>query len=425
MIIREIRLNNFMSYYGKHVIRLRKGLNFILGSCGSGRTNLARAFSFAILGFTDVSKSILINLMHVSETLHEDGNPFCEVEVDFLDGTQIYTCKGRLELAQDGSTYVQSGHTPVRVAEIFTLENSKLTYLNALSMEIPEDEDASFKTRIEHALLSHLKKNIEAGVRIAFLDRVFDHFTPAEEEILLNYLAKSGMEQLVFLETKNLPPEYERYITNRVEFLLSQTSRIVPVTPITEETSGDVDLPNSPVDLPLPPQPAYELIAWNLELVIFRLRQRVDDLSLRWNQLTEKFLEARNRRDMARANVHACEIAEVRVMIKTVIRARLALEHVAKRLDQATRFEEIPGELPLFAELVHLTCKMIPFSFSEDEWGRIRITLIEIEERIRRSCPAQISADFSKESAQKVLESVLSRADKEVKEKFKLPTDPL
>ena len=50
MILKDLRLLNFMSFHGEQTFELDEGLNFVTRTCGSGNISLARAFQFAVLG---------------------------------------------------------------------------------------------------------------------------------------------------------------------------------------------------------------------------------------------------------------------------------------------------------------------------------------------------------------------------------------
>jgi chromosome segregation ATPase len=61
MMIRKIVLTDFVSFYGRQTLRFDKGMNYIIGLGGSGKTNMARALQFALLGYSDLPKKNLIN----------------------------------------------------------------------------------------------------------------------------------------------------------------------------------------------------------------------------------------------------------------------------------------------------------------------------------------------------------------------------
>lgn len=212
MIIQELRLNNFMSYYGKHVLRLQGGINFIVGSCGSGRTNLARAIQFAVLGSFEFQRKSLINFFHRRECHETGGYPFCEVEVNLeIDGTE-YLCRSRVEI--DEKTQIEaSSYLSLEVDHIINPESYELIYLSRHSL-FDEAEREHHNDRISDglrdALFRRLNLNIAAGIKTAILDQVFDHFTYEQRKKIRLSLAELPMEQLIIID--NVEPEnQERY----------------------------------------------------------------------------------------------------------------------------------------------------------------------------------------------------------------------
>lgn len=59
--IRKIEIENFLSFKGRHVIEFGKGLNAIIGPCGSGKSNLLRALFYGYLGKSAKSLKVLEN----------------------------------------------------------------------------------------------------------------------------------------------------------------------------------------------------------------------------------------------------------------------------------------------------------------------------------------------------------------------------
>jgi division protein CdvB (Snf7/Vps24/ESCRT-III family) len=160
-----------------------------------------------------------------------------------------------------------------------------------------------------------------------------------------------------------------------------------------------------------------------LELIIYQVNQELDSMSTRWKQLTEKCMETYSRKDMAKVTVYVCEITELRIIIKTVVKARLALEYVVNGLARFGTIEEDKTLLPVLAKVVHLAGKMTTnLSLGiEDELSGIKRAINAIADETHGKDTIQSYADFIKESVKKILDVVSPIAEQEVKEKFKLP----
>lgn len=198
MFLKRINLTNFMSFYGKHELQLQKGLNVILGPCGSGKTNLARALRFALLGNADVPRSKLINSKHKKEA----ESPFCEVEVKIEHKGRGYFIQDSLCLTEEKKVQQVLKVDP-EIDGLITSESFKHIYLNPLILgEFEEaDKNYSHETRIIRQIVKHLDLNLKAEIGTAIIDGPDEHLTSDGREKLLSSIDKLAMEQLIVMRS--------------------------------------------------------------------------------------------------------------------------------------------------------------------------------------------------------------------------------
>jgi len=190
MILKKIRLNNFMSFYGNHALQLGKGLNFIVGPGGSGKTNLARAFKFAVLGHINSSRIYRINRKH-----REDSkNPGCLVEVEVEDQGKKYLAHSSLSVV--GQKLKQSSKIDLRIDETITSVDFKRLYI---------DVESYAPQRSADVIIKHLRSNSEGGPRMVILDGGITNLVGEPRE-LLDRIEGISMEQVIIME-KYLPKD--------------------------------------------------------------------------------------------------------------------------------------------------------------------------------------------------------------------------
>jgi len=165
----------------------------------------------------------------------------------------------------------------------------------------------------------------------------------------------------------------------------------------------------------------------DLEATIRQIDQGLADLVASWRQIVERFMSADSRKDMARVNIYACEMAELRLIIKQVVKARLALEQMTKKLSFIPEGEEAHAmQALILAEVVNLVRSMIRF-FShsiEEELSGIESMLKAIADDTYRMGLSNMSSEDLNENARVIVESTTQIAEQEVKEKCKWPANP-
>jgi hypothetical protein len=204
MLIRKIVVDNFMSFHGQHVITFEKGSNFIIGPCGTGITNLARAVKFAILGHSDIPRKHLINYFHRKKCLAKSENSYCHVSIEIERENISYLAQSHLSLIQNMKIR-QSTIVPVQIEKLLTHKTFEHVYLTPTNIGYAEDQESSIATRVTQYLIKNLNLNVKAGIRMAILDRMLSHYTYTQREQMFDLIEEIDMDQFILLESAVLP----------------------------------------------------------------------------------------------------------------------------------------------------------------------------------------------------------------------------
>ncbi|HIQ03300.1 MAG TPA: hypothetical protein EYH40_02645 [Desulfurococcales archaeon] len=190
-----------------------------------------------------------------------------------------------------------------------------------------------------------------------------------------------------------------------------------------------------------PPPPMRQRIAmalYRIKVQVSRLEHMLCRLQERDKVLFEKVIDAQMAKDTARATIYANEVAEIRKIAKTLLRAQLALEQIALRLET---IQELGDILVTMAPIVNVIKDLkkqlmgvvpeIAFELSEiDEL--LHSVIIEAGEFTGHTVDFTIASS----EAKKILEEASVIAEQRMKEKFpelpsatsvsgeKLPTPP-
>jgi hypothetical protein len=155
-------------------------------------------------------------------------DPFCEAEVEIVHKGKAHNCQSRLSLV--GNEVRQTTVVDSDIDDIITSESFKLIYLDPFKLEIEEENRLeSLGIRIFNATMKHLEMNLEAGIGIAFLDRITEHLTVKYEEKLLKFIDGLALDQVIILGNR-LPyyPEDHVFKVYRIEFdLPNYTSKLM------------------------------------------------------------------------------------------------------------------------------------------------------------------------------------------------------
>jgi division protein CdvB (Snf7/Vps24/ESCRT-III family) len=157
-----------------------------------------------------------------------------------------------------------------------------------------------------------------------------------------------------------------------------------------------------------------------IELQVQRLDQAGDRFSDRDKKIFARIVDAYTKHDMARANVFANELAEIRKMEKMIMHGRLALEQIVLRLRTVTELGDIVTTLaPAVGVLRSVKTGMSAvFPEAERELGQIGNLLNGIIIDAGQSTGLTINFDSANEDAQKILAEASSVAEQKIKQKF-------
>jgi division protein CdvB (Snf7/Vps24/ESCRT-III family) len=156
-----------------------------------------------------------------------------------------------------------------------------------------------------------------------------------------------------------------------------------------------------------------------------RLDKASDRFSDRDKSIFAKIVNAYTKHDMARANVFANELAEIRKMEKMIMHSRLALEQIVLRLSTVSELGDVVSTLaPAVSVLRSVKNGMATvFPEAEREIGSIGNLLSGIIMDAGYNTGMNIDFQTAGDDAQKILNEAATVAEQKVKEKFPdLPT---
>lgn len=172
-----------------------------------------------------------------------------------------------------------------------------------------------------------------------------------------------------------------------------------------------------------PPPPMRHRIAmalYKIKMQVNRLEYMLNKLQERDKMLFDKVVSSQMVRDTARATIYANEIAELRKIARTMLRAQLALEQVSLRLETIQELGDILVTMaPIIGVVRDIKGQLMGVV------PEIALELTEIDEELRRivieageftGSGAEIAA--SSPEARKILEEAATVAEMKMKEKF-------
>ena len=171
-----------------------------------------------------------------------------------------------------------------------------------------------------------------------------------------------------------------------------------------------------------PPPMRYKLAMalYKVKIQVNRLEHLFNKLQERDKMLFEKVVSAQMMKDSARAAIYANEVAEVRKIAKTVLRAQLALEQVALRLETVRELGDVLVTMAPIVEVIkdikqHLKGIVPEIAFELDE---IDSTLHSIVLEAGEFTGTSIDTTIVSGEAKKILEEASIMAEQRMKEKF-------
>jgi division protein CdvB (Snf7/Vps24/ESCRT-III family) len=171
---------------------------------------------------------------------------------------------------------------------------------------------------------------------------------------------------------------------------------------------------------PGPLKPRLDMAIRRIELQIQKLDQASERFSQRDKSIFARIVDAYTKHDMARANVFANELAEIRKMEKMIMHARLALEQIVLRLRTVTELGDVVSTLgPAISVLRAVQVGMTNvFPEAERELGQINNLLSGIIVEAGQITGLSINFEAANEDAQKILSEAAAVAEQRIKDKF-------
>ncbi|MEA2090079.1 MAG: Snf7 family protein [Thermoproteota archaeon] len=176
---------------------------------------------------------------------------------------------------------------------------------------------------------------------------------------------------------------------------------------------------------PGPLKPRLQMAIKRIELQVQRLDRTSERFSERDKSIFSRIVDAYSKHDMARANVFANELAEIRKMEKMIVHARLALEQISLRLSTVSELGGVVTTLaPAIGVLRGVRTGMAKiFPEAERELGSIGNLLNGIIIDAGQSTGLNINFETANADAQRILAEASTIAEEKIKQKFpELPT---
>ena len=171
---------------------------------------------------------------------------------------------------------------------------------------------------------------------------------------------------------------------------------------------------------PGPLKPRLDFAIRRIELQTQKLDKATDRFTERDKSIFARIVNAYSKHDMARANVFANELAEIRKMERMIMHARLALEQIVLRLKTVSELGDVVTTLaPAIGVLRSVKNGMSTvFPEAERELGHIGDLLSGIVMDAGQTTGLGINFETASEDAQRVLQEAATVAEQKMKEKF-------
>ena len=211
MILEKIVVENFMSFYGRHVLSLERGLNFVVGPGGSGKTALVMAFRFVFAGRNAWPYSAPLNRLINRKHREEVANPSCRVEVEIEHEGRKWHAVSSLSL--DGDKAMQSSEMDLGLDESLVSRKLKNVIVNPIilhKMDVDYLSMCSASTRMNYAIRKQLDLNLKADIKMVIIDGTWGWLNPQSRTGLLRFIDDLPMEQVIIM-VKSFPDYIENY----------------------------------------------------------------------------------------------------------------------------------------------------------------------------------------------------------------------
>jgi division protein CdvB (Snf7/Vps24/ESCRT-III family) len=186
------------------------------------------------------------------------------------------------------------------------------------------------------------------------------------------------------------------------------------------EESSFTDSLREVVRPPAPLKPRMDFAIRRLDLQINKLDQASERFTQKDKALFAKLVDAYAKHDIARANVYANELAEVRKVEKLVMNARLALDQVQLRLRTVTEFGDMVSTLgPVIGVLRSVSTGLVGvFPEAERELGDIGNMLSGLMLDAGLNSGSTMNFESVNEDTAKILEEAATVAEQKISANF-------
>ena len=186
------------------------------------------------------------------------------------------------------------------------------------------------------------------------------------------------------------------------------------------EESSFTDSLREVVRPPAPLKPRMDFAIRRLDLQINKLDQASERFTQKDKALFAKLVDAYAKHDIARANVYANELAEIRKMEKLVMNARLALDQVQLRLRTVTEFGDMVSTLgPVIGVLRSVSTGLVGvFPEAERELGDIGNMLSGLMFDAGLNSGSTMNFNSVNEDTAKILEEAATVAEQKISANF-------
>lgn len=176
----------------------------------------------------------------------------------------------------------------------------------------------------------------------------------------------------------------------------------------------------SAVKPPGPLKPRLNMAVRRLDMQIQKLDQASDRFSKRDKSIFARIVDAYTKHDMARANVFASELAEIRKMEKMIMHGRLALEQIVLRLRTVSELGDVVSTLGPAVNVLRAvkTGMANVFPEADRELGQIGDLLSGIIMEAGQNTGFSVNFETANEDAQKIMAEASAIAEQKIKEKF-------
>jgi hypothetical protein len=209
LIIKELSIKNFKSFYGDHVFGFSKGINVIIGGSGIGKTNFCNAIEFALFGavgftsnkYTSAKEqySGLINKRRVEEADSERDWIGCDVKLLFEDENDEYMLDRSYSPFNDNDAREKVTYSTL-APKISSSEYREYVYVDEDPSRYSHEYRSESQGYVSYESLNNIvNKNVSKGFGLLLLDNSLSRFNRNYTEKALSLLDESALDQIILL----------------------------------------------------------------------------------------------------------------------------------------------------------------------------------------------------------------------------------